>query len=86
MQDHRRAGLWVNGPAVFHRLGASQLDRTICSEAGGVAWNLVYGKKLGTPAEDFSAGQADCGLGREHSRNNVHLWPMVEQARRNGGR
>ena len=31
----------------FHRLGASQLDRTICSEAGGVAWNLVYGKKLG---------------------------------------
>ena len=37
----------------FHRLGASQLDRTICSEAGGVAWKLVYGKKLGTPAEDF---------------------------------
>src|SRR6266567_7531947 len=32
----------------FHRLGASQLDRTICAEAGGVAWNLVYGKKLGT--------------------------------------
>jgi len=25
----------------FHRLGASQLDRTICAEAGGVAWNLV---------------------------------------------
>jgi anaerobic selenocysteine-containing dehydrogenase len=35
----------------FHRLGASQLDRTICSEAGGVAWNLVYGKKLGMPTE-----------------------------------
>src|SRR3984957_12834472 len=29
----------------FHRMGASQLDRTICSEAGGQAWNLVYGKK-----------------------------------------
>ncbi|HEV2215172.1 MAG TPA: molybdopterin-dependent oxidoreductase, partial [Terracidiphilus sp.] len=28
---------------LFHRIGASQLDRTICSEAGGVAWNLVYG-------------------------------------------
>src|SRR3979411_143601 len=37
----------------FHRLGASQLDRTICSEAGGVAFKLVYGKKLGTPNEDF---------------------------------
>src|SRR5208282_5733608 len=23
----------------FHRLGASQLDRTLCSEAAGVAWN-----------------------------------------------
>src|SRR5208337_1268412 len=30
----------------FHRLGASQLDRTICAEAGGQGWNLVYGKKL----------------------------------------
>ena len=37
----------------FHRLGGSQLDRTICAEAGGQAWNLVYGKKLGTPTEDF---------------------------------
>ena len=37
----------------FHRLGGSQLDRTICSEAGGVAWNLVYGKKLGMAPEDF---------------------------------
>ena len=33
----------------FHRLGGSQLDRTICAEAGGQAWNFVYGKKLGTP-------------------------------------
>src|SRR5690348_12127258 len=36
----------------FHRLGASQLDRTICAEAGGQGWNYVYGKKLGTPTED----------------------------------
>src|SRR5580658_1878287 len=37
----------------FHRMGASQLDRTICSEAGGVAWNFVYGKKIGMATEDF---------------------------------
>jgi anaerobic selenocysteine-containing dehydrogenase len=37
----------------FHRLGASQLIRTICSEAGGVAWTLVYGKKIGMPTEDY---------------------------------
>jgi anaerobic selenocysteine-containing dehydrogenase len=70
----------------FHRLGASQLDRTICSEAGGVAWNLVYGKKLGTPAEDYRLAKLILAWGANIHGNNVHLWPMVEQARRNGGR
>jgi molybdopterin guanine dinucleotide-containing S/N-oxide reductase-like protein len=70
----------------FHRLGASQLDRTICSEAGGVAWNLVYGKKLGTPTEDFRLAKLTLAWGANIHGNNVHLWPMVEQARRNGAR
>jgi molybdopterin guanine dinucleotide-containing S/N-oxide reductase-like protein len=70
----------------FHRLGASQLDRTICSEAGGVAWNLVYGKKLGTPTEDFKLAKLVLAWGANIHGNNVHLWPMVEQARRNGAR
>ena len=38
----------------FHRLGASQLDRTICSTAGGAALLTVYGVKLGTPPQDFA--------------------------------
>ena len=70
----------------FHRLGASQLDRTICSEAGGVAWKLVYGKKLGTPAEDFRQAKLILAWGANIHGNNVHLWPMIEQARRNGAR
>jgi molybdopterin guanine dinucleotide-containing S/N-oxide reductase-like protein len=70
----------------FHRLGASQLDRTICSEAGGVAWNLVYGKRLGTPTEDFKLAKLIIAWGGNIHGNNIHLWPMVEQARRNGGR
>ena len=70
----------------FHRLGASQLDRTICAEAGGVAWNLVYGKKLGTPTEDFKLAKLIIAWGGNIHGNNIHLWPMVEQARRNGAR
>jgi molybdopterin guanine dinucleotide-containing S/N-oxide reductase-like protein len=70
----------------FHRLGASQLDRTICSEAGGVGWNLVYGKKLGTPTEDFKLAKLIVAWGGNIHGNNIHLWPMVEQARRNGAR
>ena len=70
----------------FHRLGGSQLDRTICSEAGGQAWNFVYGKKLGTPAEDFRLSKLIVAWGANIHGNNVHLWPMVEDARRNGAR
>jgi len=70
----------------FHRLGASQLDRTICSEAGGVGWDLVYGKKLGTPPEDFRLAKLVLAWGANIHGNNVHLWPMIEQARRNGAR
>lgn len=70
----------------FHRLGGSQLNRTICSEAGGQAWNLVYGKKLGTPTEDFKLAKLIIAWGANIHGNNIHLWPMVEQARRNGAR
>ena len=70
----------------FHRLGASQLDRTICAEAGGQAWNLVYGKKMGTPTEDFRLAKLVLAWGANIHGNNVHQWPMVKQARRNGAR
>jgi len=70
----------------FHRLGASQLDRTICSEAGGQAWNLVYGKKLGTPTEDFRLAKLILAWGANIHGNNIHLWPFIEEARRNGAR
>jgi anaerobic selenocysteine-containing dehydrogenase len=70
----------------FHRLGASQLDRTICAEAGGQAFKLVYGKKLGTPNEDFPRSRLIIAWGANIHGNNIHLWPFVEQARRNGAR
>jgi anaerobic selenocysteine-containing dehydrogenase len=70
----------------FHRLGASQLDRTICSEAGGQAWNSVYGKKLGLPTEDFKRAKLILAWGANIHGNNIHLWPFVEEARRNGAR
>src|SRR5450631_2240942 len=70
----------------FHRLGASQLARTICSEAGGVAFKTVYGIKLGTPPEDFAQAGMIIAWGANIHGNNVHLWPFVEEARRKGAR
>ena len=70
----------------FHRLGASRLARTICSEAGGVALKSVYGIKLGTPPEDFAHAGMIVAWGANIHGNNIHLWPFIEEARRNGAR
>jgi anaerobic selenocysteine-containing dehydrogenase len=70
----------------FHRLGASQLDRTICSTAGGQALNSVYGVKLGTPPQDFVHAGLILAWGANIHGNNVHLWPFIEEARRKGAK
>jgi len=69
----------------FHRLGASQLARTICSETGGQALKSVYGQKLGTDTEAFRHAKLILAWAANIHGNNIHLWPFVEEARRNGG-
>jgi anaerobic selenocysteine-containing dehydrogenase len=70
----------------FHRLGASQLDRTICSEAGGVALVSVNGAKYGVPPEDFAHARYIIAWGANIHGTNIHLWPFVEEARRKGAK
>ena len=70
----------------FHRLGASQLDRTICSETGGQALISVYGRKLGTDPEAFPHAKFILAWAANIHGNNIHLWPFVEEARRNGAK
>jgi anaerobic selenocysteine-containing dehydrogenase len=70
----------------FHRLGASQLARTICAEAGGTALKSVYGVKLGTVPQDFVHAGLVIAWGANIHGNNVHLWPFIEEARRRGAR
>ncbi len=70
----------------FHRLGASQLDRTICATAGGEALVSVLGKKIGTDPEMFAHSRYIIAWGANIHGNNVHLWPFIEEARRNGAK
>jgi anaerobic selenocysteine-containing dehydrogenase len=70
----------------FHRLGASQLDRTICATAGAEALISVYGKKLGTDPEHFRHARYIIAWGANIHGNNIHLWPFVEAARHQGAR
>jgi molybdopterin guanine dinucleotide-containing S/N-oxide reductase-like protein len=70
----------------FHRLGASQLDRTICSAAGEAGLKSVIGVKLGTEPEQFRHSRYIIAWGANIHGNNVHLWPFTEEARRKGAK
>jgi len=70
----------------FHRLGASQLLRTICATTGGDAIVSIYGRKVGTEPEQFRHSQYIIAWGANIHGNNIHLWPFVEEARRNGAK
>ena len=70
----------------FHRLGASQLARNICSEAGEEGLKSVIGNKLGTEPEQFAHSRYIIAWASNIHVNNVHLWPFISDARRNGAK
>src|SRR5215831_18834912 len=70
----------------FHRLGASQLLRTICATTGGDAIVSIYGRKIGTEPEQFRHSKYIIAWGANIHGNNIHLWPFVEEARRSGAK
>jgi len=70
----------------FHRLGASQLERSICSTAGEEGLKSVIGIKLGTEPEQFADSRYIIAWGSNIHGNNVHLWPFIEEARRKGAK
>ena len=70
----------------FHRLGASQLERAICSSAGEAGLESVYGIKLGTEPEQFRHSKYIIAWAANIHGNNVHLWPFIAEARRHGAK
>ena len=70
----------------FHRLGASLLDRTICSSAGGDALAATYGGKVGMHLEHFAESRLIVIWGSNSITSNLHFWTFAQQAKRNGAR
>jgi anaerobic selenocysteine-containing dehydrogenase len=70
----------------FHRLGASRLDRTICSSAGGAGLLHTLGFKYGTEPEQFRHSKLIIAWGANILATSVHLWPFIVEARRNGAK
>jgi anaerobic selenocysteine-containing dehydrogenase len=70
----------------FHKLGASLLDRTICSSAGGEALAATYGGKLGMHVEFFAESRLILIWGSNPITSSVHFWTFAQQAKRAGAR
>ncbi len=70
----------------FHRLGASQLARNICSAAGEAGLKSVTGVKLGTEPEQFPHSRYIIAWASNIHGNNIHLWPFIQEARRQGAK
>jgi len=70
----------------FHGIGASLLDRTICSSAGGEAFNLTYGVRMGTDPETIGDARLILLWGTNTLTSNPHLWPFIRKAKAGGAR
>lgn len=68
----------------FHRLGASQLGRTICSAAGSVAMDATVGARVGPDPEDMVNARLIILWGVNAVATNIHQVPILQEARRRG--
>jgi anaerobic selenocysteine-containing dehydrogenase len=71
---------------LFHLLGASQLDRTICSMAGTVGMRMTVGANIGADPEGMPESDLVLLWGTNTLTANPHLWPFVLEARERGAR
>ena len=71
---------------LFHKLGASLLDRTICSMAGGEALAATYGSKVGMHTRFFAESRLIVIWGSNSITSNLHFWAFAQEAKRRGAK
>jgi anaerobic selenocysteine-containing dehydrogenase len=74
------------GHRFFHRLGASRLQRTICSPAATLGYNYTIGASVGTDPETIVASDYILIWGQNTAVVNLHLMPFIKEARFGGAR
>jgi anaerobic selenocysteine-containing dehydrogenase len=70
----------------FNRLGASLLDRTLCSSAGKAGVKITLGGSVGMDPERFDDAQLILIWGSNPVVSNLHLWSRCQEAKRRGAR
>jgi anaerobic selenocysteine-containing dehydrogenase len=70
----------------FHKLGASILDRTLCSTAGKYGLKATLGASVGMDPERFEDARLIILWGANPIVSNLHLWGRVQAAKRRGAK
>ena len=70
----------------FHKLGATLLDRTLCSSAGKVGLKITLGAGVGMDPERYDEAKLILIWGTNPIVSNLHLWSRVQEAKRRGAR
>src|SRR5215475_6772576 len=65
---------------LFRRLGASNLERTLCATATTAAVRGLYGVMPGVPLEDYAHARLIVLWGVNPSATSIHLVPVIERA------
>ena len=70
----------------FYKLGATQLDRTLCSSAGKFGLKATLGGSVGMDPERFDEARLIILWGANPVVSNLHLWSRVQAAKRRGAK
>jgi anaerobic selenocysteine-containing dehydrogenase len=81
---------WVQGEGMamrlFHKLGASLLERTICSAPGMAGLQYTLGGAVAMDVERFVDARLILIWGSNPITSSVHFWRLAQEARRRGAR
>jgi len=70
----------------FHRLGASLLERTLCSSAGKAGLKITLGGSVGMDVERVDEAKLVLIWGSNPIVSNLHFWTRCQEAKRRGAK
>ncbi|MEE9275561.1 MAG: molybdopterin oxidoreductase family protein, partial [bacterium] len=74
------------GQRFFHRLGASLLERTICTSTVKAGWNMTMGKDVGVDCAEMAKSDYIVLWGTNAVSTNLHILPFIRKARAAGAK
>lgn len=75
-----------SGHPFFYSLGASRLERTICSPAKEYGWNAVMGKTMGPHPKEIQKSDLIILWGIHAVATSIHLIHDINEARKQGAK